>query len=126
GGGGGDGGASPIIKSRDVPKIAVRRRRRQDQPPLGVGESASVPSAAAIANAIFDATGVRFRNPPFTPERILQVLRGEAPSAPEALPAPAAGAPANKRKNPFAARPSVFAGLAAVCATAIAIGTAAL
>jgi nicotinate dehydrogenase subunit B len=39
------------------------------QPPLGVGESASVPSAAAIANAIFDATGVRFRELPFTPER---------------------------------------------------------
>ena len=50
---------------------------RPDQPPLGVGESASVPSAAAIANAIFDATGVRFREPPFTPERILAGLRGE-------------------------------------------------
>ena len=50
---------------------------RQDQPPLGVGESASVPSAAAIANAIFDATGVRFRELPFTPERILAGLRGE-------------------------------------------------
>ncbi len=65
-------GAYPIIPFPDVPKIDVLMLPRQDQPPLGVGESASVPSAAAIANAIFDATGVRFREPPFTPERILE------------------------------------------------------
>ena len=71
-------GAYPIITFPDIPKIDVLMLPRQDQPPLGVGESASVPSAAAIANAIFDATGVRFREPPFTPERILAGLRGEA------------------------------------------------
>ena len=71
-------GAYPIIKFPDVPKIDVLMLPRQDQPPLGVGESASVPSAAAIANAIFDATGVRFRELPFTPERILRGLHGEA------------------------------------------------
>ncbi|HEY0852380.1 MAG TPA: molybdopterin cofactor-binding domain-containing protein [Bradyrhizobium sp.] len=119
-------GAYPIIKFPDVPKIDVLMLPRPDQPPLGVGESASVPSAAAIANAIFDATGVRFRDPPFTPERILRGLRGEVPGTPEVLPAPAPTAPANKWKNPFVARPGMFAGLAAVCATAIAIGTAAL
>ena len=59
-------GAYPIIKFPDIPKIDVLMLPRQDQPPLGVGESASVPSAAAIANAIFDATGVRFRELPFT------------------------------------------------------------
>src|SRR5207248_6384337 len=63
-------GAYPIITFPDIPKIDVLMLPRQDQPPLGVGESASVPSAAAIANAIFDATGVRFRELPFTPERI--------------------------------------------------------
>ena len=73
-------GAYPIIKFPDVPKIDVLMLPRQDQPPLGVGESASVPSAAAIANAIFDATGVRFRELPFTPERILKGLRGEEPA----------------------------------------------
>ena len=54
--GAGDGrewGAYPIIKFPDVPKIDVLMLPRQDQPPLGVGESASVPSAAAIANAIY-------------------------------------------------------------------------
>ena len=87
----GDGrewGAYPIIKFPEVPEIEVLMLPRQDQPPLGVGESASVPSAAAIANAIFDATGVRFRELPFTPERILRGLHGEATVAPEALPAP--------------------------------------
>src|SRR5207245_1895291 len=113
-------GAYPIITFPEVPKIDVLMLPRQDQPPLGVGESASVPSAAAIANAIFDATGVRFRDPPFTPERILRGLRGEAPSAPDALPAPSPVAPSDKWKNPFAVRPGVFAGLAAACATAIA------
>jgi nicotinate dehydrogenase subunit B len=63
-------GGYPIITFPDVPKIDVLIVPRQDQPPLGVGESTSVPSAAAIANAIFDATGVRFRELPFTPERI--------------------------------------------------------
>ena len=70
-------GGYPIINFPDVPEIDVLMLPRQDQPPLGVGESASVPSAAAIANAIFDATGVRFRELPFTPERILAGLRGE-------------------------------------------------
>src|SRR3982074_1340299 len=54
-------GAYPIIKFPDIPDIDVLMLPRQDQPPLGVGESASVPSAAAIPNAIFDPTGGRFR-----------------------------------------------------------------
>src|SRR5437762_9200493 len=81
-------GAYPIIKFPEVPEIDVLMLPRQDQPPLGVGESASVPSAAAIANAIYDATGVHFRELPFTPERSLRALRGEEPSPPVALPAP--------------------------------------
>ena len=55
---------------RLTPLLHGEVARRQDQPPLGVGESASVPSAAAIANAIFDATGVRLRQVPFTAERL--------------------------------------------------------
>lgn len=120
-------GAYPIIKFPEVPKIDVLMVPRPDQPPLGVGESASVPSAAAIANAIFDATGVRFRELPFTPERILKGLR-EGQSVPEALPAPhwARAQSANKWSNPFAARRGVFAALGALCAAAIGIGSAIL
>jgi nicotinate dehydrogenase subunit B len=120
-------GAYPIIKFPEVPRIEVLMLPRQDQPPLGVGESASVPSAAAIANAIHDATGVRFREPPFTPERILRGLRGEQ-VVPEALPAPQPipTPPQNKWSNPFAAPRGIFAGVAALCAAVIGIGAAVL
>jgi nicotinate dehydrogenase subunit B len=47
---------------------------RPGEPPLGAGESSSVPGTAAIANAIFDATGVRLRKPPFTPEVVREGL----------------------------------------------------
>ena len=63
-------GGYPLITFPEIPPIDVLMVPRPDQPPLGVGESASVPSAAAIANAIYDATGVRFRELPFTPERV--------------------------------------------------------
>lgn len=121
-------GAYPIITFPDIPKIDVLMLPRQDQPPLGVGESASVPSAAAIANAIFDATGVRFREPPFTPERILAGLRGDAP-APQAL-LPAASFKSQERTpdtpNPFFKRRSTLAGIAAVCTAAVGIAAAVL
>jgi nicotinate dehydrogenase subunit B len=97
-------GAYPIITFPEVPQIDVLMLPRNDQPPLGVGESASVPSAAAIANAIFDATGVRFREPPFTPDRIKAGLLDARPS-----PSP----------KPAAKRRGLFAGLAAFC-TAVA------
>jgi nicotinate dehydrogenase subunit B len=121
-------GAYPIIKFPDIPKIDVLMLPRQDQPPLGVGESASVPSAAAIANAIFDATGVRFRELPFTPERILAGLRGEGAAAPAALPLAAPKPPASTTiwKNPFAARRGALATVTALCAAVVGIAAAGL
>jgi nicotinate dehydrogenase subunit B len=120
-------GAYPIIPFPDVPDIDVLMLPRQDQPPLGVGESASVPSAAAIANAIFDATGVRFREPPFTPERILRGLNGGKPVTSEALPPPAAP-PLRSPEfwNPFARRRGALATAAALCTAVIGIGAAVL
>ncbi|WP_028347406.1 molybdopterin cofactor-binding domain-containing protein [Bradyrhizobium murdochi] len=121
-------GAYPIIKFPEVPEIDVLMLPRQDQPPLGVGESASVPSAAAIANAIYDATGVRFRELPFTPERILRGLRGEEPAAPVALSAPASAPQPdlNRWPSPFAGRRGVLATAAALCAAVVGIGAAVL
>jgi nicotinate dehydrogenase subunit B len=68
-------GGYPIMTFREVPEIDVLLMPRPNDPPLGAGESASVPSAAAIANAIFDATGVRFRTVPFTPDVVLAGLQ---------------------------------------------------
>jgi nicotinate dehydrogenase subunit B len=121
-------GAYPIITFPDLPKIDVLMLPRPHQPPLGVGESASVPSAAAIANAIFDATGVRFRELPFTPERILAGLRGDQHAAARALPltAPKSAASTDKWQNPFAGRRGAFATVAALIAAAIGIATAVL
>lgn len=67
-------GGYPIVNFRDVPVIEVMHMQRPGEPPLGAGESSSVPGTAAIANAIFDATGVRFRAPPFTPEVVRAAL----------------------------------------------------
>lgn len=67
-------GSYPILNFREVPVIDVMMMQRPDQPPQGAGESSSVPGTAAIANAIFDATGVRFRQPPFTAEVVKAAL----------------------------------------------------
>lgn len=48
---------------------------------MGAGESASVPSAAAVANAIFDATGVRLLEVPFTPGRVLAAIKAAKTAA---------------------------------------------
>ena len=69
-------GSYPILNFRDVPVIDIVTMPRPGEPPLGAGESSSVAGTAAIANAIFDATGVRFRQPPFTPEVVLAGLQG--------------------------------------------------
>jgi nicotinate dehydrogenase subunit B len=120
-------GAYPIIKFPDIPKIDVLMLPRQDQPPMGVGESASVPSAAAIANAIFDATGVRFRELPFTPERILAGLRGGQPAPQAALPGVAPAKPASRtHQNPFAKPLGAFASAATMVAAMVSIAALAL
>ena len=100
-------GSYPILSFREVPVIEVMQMPRPDEPPLGVGESSSVPGTAAIANAIFDATGVRFRQPPFTPEVVRAALNPTslptAPAAPAgaapALPQPPADAPWPRRRK---------------------------
>ena len=74
-----DWGTYQIMSFDQLPAIETVLMPRPSEPPLGSGESASVPSAAAIANAIYDATGVRFRSPPFTPERVLEGLGGANP-----------------------------------------------
>ena len=64
----------PILKFSEVPDIEIVLVNRPDEPALGAGEPATITTAAAVANAIFDATGVRLRQVPFTPERVRQAL----------------------------------------------------
>jgi CO/xanthine dehydrogenase Mo-binding subunit len=69
----------PIATIDDVPdKIDVVLINRPDLPPLGAGEQASGQTAAAIANAVFDATGVRLRRVPFTAKRVKMALDARA------------------------------------------------
>jgi CO/xanthine dehydrogenase Mo-binding subunit len=65
----------PILRFREAPEIEVLLLNRPGSPFLGVGEGAMGPAPAAIANAIYDAVGVRMRTIPFTPERIVAALR---------------------------------------------------
>jgi CO/xanthine dehydrogenase Mo-binding subunit len=60
----------PILPFDNVPEIETVLLDRPDAPFLGAGEATSGPTAAAIANAIKDATGVRLRRLPFTPDAI--------------------------------------------------------
>jgi CO/xanthine dehydrogenase Mo-binding subunit len=60
----------PILKFSEVPAVEVEIVSRPDAPSVGAGEAAQGPTAGAIANAVFDALGVRVRDLPITPERI--------------------------------------------------------
>jgi nicotinate dehydrogenase subunit B len=57
-----------------LPVVQTVLINRPDQPPLGAGECVITLVAAAIGNAVFDATGARLRQVPFTPDRVLAAL----------------------------------------------------
>lgn len=59
-----DWNSYPIISSKDIPAVEVHIINRPELPPLGAGEAAQGPVAAAIANAVFDCTGTRVRELP--------------------------------------------------------------
>ena len=58
----------------DVPEIKVKLINRPDENATGAGETSITIVAAAIGNAIFDATGARIRQVPFTPQRVKAAL----------------------------------------------------
>jgi nicotinate dehydrogenase subunit B len=72
----------PTLRHADVPEridiVLVNgdpNPNRPDLPPYGAGEASLKPMLAAIANAIYDATGVRIRRVPFRDDRVLAALR---------------------------------------------------
>jgi CO/xanthine dehydrogenase Mo-binding subunit len=66
--------AYPILRFSEVPAVDVEIVSRPEQKPVGAGEAAQGPTAAAIANAVADALGVRVRDLPITPERIVAAM----------------------------------------------------
>ena len=67
---GDDWDSYPVMRMTEAPDVEVVLLDRPDEPPLGAGEATVGPASAAIANAIYDAVGVRLRQTPFTPQRV--------------------------------------------------------
>ncbi len=76
-----DWASYPILRFPEVPEVRIDLVDRPDLPPLGAGEAASAVVAAALGNAVFDATGVRVREVPFAGERVREALRARLASA---------------------------------------------
>ena len=68
-----------MLTAKDVPKIEpIVIETNDPSGPFGakgVGEPGLVPTAPAIANAIYDAVGVRIKDLPITPEKVLAALK---------------------------------------------------
>ncbi len=65
----------PILRFSGAPLIETVLLNRPELPFLGSGEATQNPTPAAIANAIFDAIGVRLRQIPFTPARVKAAIQ---------------------------------------------------
>jgi CO/xanthine dehydrogenase Mo-binding subunit len=64
----------PILRFSEVPDVEVEVIQRPDVDPVGAGEAAHGPVTAAIANAVFDALGVRVRDLPITRDRLIAAM----------------------------------------------------
>jgi CO/xanthine dehydrogenase Mo-binding subunit len=64
----------PILTFPEAPRIETVLINRPGAPFLGSGEGTQGPAPAAIANAVFDAVGIRLREVPFTPDKVLAAL----------------------------------------------------
>ncbi len=63
----------PVIRFDNIPEISVTILNHPTEKSVGAGEASPGPAIAAIANAIHDATGIRMRRMPFTPQAIVQL-----------------------------------------------------
>lgn len=68
----------PLFLDANVPKIETVLINQSDGSTMGAGETATTVTAAAIANAVFDATGARIRQVPFTRARVKAALDARA------------------------------------------------
>jgi len=68
----------PILTFPQVPQIVMELIDRPSEKPWGAGEPSAAVVPSAISNAVFDATGVRLRSVPYTPEKVKAAMRGSA------------------------------------------------
>ena len=71
----------PILRFAEHPTVVPIVVQRMDEPSTGAGEEVMGATTAAVANAFFDATGVRLQQFPMTPVRVLDALRRRSADA---------------------------------------------
>jgi CO/xanthine dehydrogenase Mo-binding subunit len=71
----------PVLRFAEAPEVIPVVVQRVEEPSTGAGEEVMGATAGAIANAVFDAAGIRMRRYPMTPERVLQALATRSASA---------------------------------------------
>jgi len=70
-----DWASYPILTFPEIPAVDIELVDRPTEKPWGAGEPAAAVVPAAIANAVFDAIGVRLRSVPFTPAKVLAAIQ---------------------------------------------------
>ena len=73
-----DWASYPILTFPEVPEIVIDLINRPSEKPWGAGEPSAAVVPSAISNAVFDATSVRLRSVPFTPDKVKTAMRGAA------------------------------------------------
>jgi CO/xanthine dehydrogenase Mo-binding subunit len=73
-----DWASYPILTFPEIPDVDIELIDRPAEKPWGVGEPSAAVVPAAIANAVFDAVGVRLRSVPFLPGKVLAAMKGAA------------------------------------------------
>jgi CO/xanthine dehydrogenase Mo-binding subunit len=69
-----DWASYPVLRFAEHPDVIPVVVQRLEEPSTGAGEEVMGAVAGAVANAVFDAIGVRLRDYPMTPERVLAAL----------------------------------------------------
>ena len=72
-----DWNSYPILRFEECPEVTPIVVQRLGEKFSGGGEECLSPAASAIANSLFDATGVRLREYPLTPARVLAAIKGK-------------------------------------------------
>jgi nicotinate dehydrogenase subunit B len=70
-----DWASYPILKFPDVPDVVIKLIDRPSEKPWGAGEPTAAVVPAAVANAIYNATGARMRSVPFTPAKVQAAIK---------------------------------------------------